>query len=49
MFLPRVDPGDEYVNEEPVEYIYEEEAFDNSKNFAGRMIITLDITSNFSC
>ena len=41
--------GDEYVNEEPVEYANEEQAFDNPENFAGKMIITLDITSIFTC
>ena len=49
MFLLWVAPGDEFVNEEPVEYVYEEHAFDNPENFAGKMIITLDITSIFAC
>ena len=39
MFLPWVEPGDEFVNEEPVEYAYEDQAFDNSENLAGKMII----------
>ena len=37
MFLPWVEPGDEYVIEEPVEYAYEDQAFDNSENLAGKM------------
>ena len=39
MFLSWVEPGDEFVNEEPVEYAYEDQAFDNSENLAGKMII----------
>ena len=31
--------GDEFVNEEPVEYAYEDQAFDNSENLAGKMTI----------
>ena len=34
-----VEPGDEYVHEEPVEYAYEDPAFDNSENLAGKMTI----------
>src|SRR3954464_11115452 len=34
-----VEPGDEYVNEEPVENAYEDQAFDNPENFAGKMTI----------
>ena len=30
---------DEFVNEEPVEYAYEDQAFDNSENLAGKMTI----------
>ena len=37
VFLPWVEPGDEFVNEEPVEYAYEDQAFDNSENLAGKM------------
>ena len=37
MFLSWVEPGDEFVNEEPVEYAYEDQAFDNSENLAGKM------------
>ena len=33
-----VEPGDEFVKEEPVEYAYEDQAFDNSENLAGKMI-----------
>ena len=39
VFLLWVEPGDEYVNEELVENAYEDQAFDNSENFAGKMII----------
>ena len=39
VFLLWVEPGDEYVNEEPVEYANEDPAFDNSENLAGKMII----------
>ena len=39
VFLPWVEPGDEFVNEEPVEYANEDQAFDNSENFAGKMTI----------
>ena len=34
-----VEPGDEFVNAKPVEYAYEDQAFDNSKNLAGKMTI----------
>ena len=37
VFLLWVEPGDEFVNEEPVEYAYEDQAFDNSENLAGKM------------
>ena len=49
VFLLWVEPGDEFVYEEPIEYANEEQAFDNSENFAGKMTITLDITSIFAC
>ena len=49
VFLSWVEPGDEFVNEEPVEYAYEDQAFDNSENLAGKMTITLDISSIFAC
>ena len=39
VFLCWVEPGDEFVNEEPVEYANEDQAFDNSENFAGKMTI----------
>ena len=48
VFFLGVEPGDEYVIEEPVEYANEDQAFDNSENFAGKMIITLEITSIFA-
>ena len=37
LFLLWVEPGDEYVIEEPVEYAYEDQANVNSENFAGKM------------
>ena len=37
MFLSWVEPGDKFVNEEPIEYAYEDQAFDNSENLAGKM------------
>ena len=39
VFWSWVEPGDEFVNEEPVEYAYEDQAFDNSENLAGKMTI----------
>ena len=39
VFLLWVEPGDEYVIEEPVEYAYEDQAFVNSENIAGKMTI----------
>ena len=39
VFLLWVEPGDEYVIEEPVEYAYEDQVYVNSKNFAGKMTI----------
>ena len=39
VFLSWVEPGDEFVNEEPVEYAYEDQAFVNSENFVGKMTI----------
>ena len=49
VFLLWVDLGDEFMNNDPVEYVYEEKDFDNPENFAGKMIITPDITSIFAC
>ena len=37
--LSWVEPGDEYMIEEPVEYANEDQALDNSQNFAGKMTI----------
>ena len=37
--LAWVEPGDEYMNEEPVEYAYEDQANVYSENFAGKMTI----------
>ena len=39
VFLLWVEPGDEYVIEEPVEYAYEDQANVNLENFAGKMTI----------
>ena len=39
VFLFWIEPGDEYVIEEPVEYAYEDQAFVNSENFVGKMTI----------
>ena len=39
VFLLWVEPGDEFVNEEPVEYAYEDQAYVNSENFVGKMTI----------
>ena len=39
VFLLLLEPGDEYVIEEPVEYAYEDQANVNSENFAGKMTI----------
>ena len=41
VFLFWVEPGDENAYEEPVENAYEDQAFDNSENFAGKMTIPL--------
>lgn len=40
VLLPWVEPGDEYLIEEPVEYAYEDQAYVNSENFAGKMTIS---------
>ena len=34
-----VEPGDEFVYDEPVEYAYKDQAFDNSENLVGKMTI----------
>ena len=39
VFLLWVELGGEFVIEEPVEYAYEDQAFINSENFAGKMTI----------
>ena len=49
VFLFWVEPGDDFVNEDHVEYVHEEQGFDTSENIAGKMIITPDITSIFAC
>ena len=43
-----VEPGDEFANKEPVEFAFEDQAFDNPENFVGKMTIP-SITSNFAC
>ena len=37
VFLFWVEPGDEFMYEKPVEYAYEDQAFDNFENLAGKM------------
>ena len=39
VFLLWVEPGDDFVFEEAVEYTYEDQAYINSENFAGKMTI----------
>ena len=39
VFFLWVEPGDENAYEEPVENAYEDQAFDNSENFAGKMTV----------
>ena len=39
VFLLWVELGDEYVMKELIEYAYEDQAFVNSENFAGKMTI----------
>ena len=39
VFLLLVEPGDEYVHEEPVENAYEDQAFGHAENFAGKRTI----------
>ena len=39
VFLPWVEPRDEFVFEEPVDFVYEDQAFVFSENFAGKMTI----------
>ena len=39
VFLLWVEPGDENMHEDSVEYAYEDPAFDNSENLAGKMTI----------
>ena len=49
VFFLWVEPGDEFVNEEPVEYAYEGQAFDNSENLAGKMTIPLKSRLSLLC
>ena len=39
VFLLWLEPRDENVIDEPVEYAYEDQAYVNSENFAGKMTI----------
>ena len=39
MYLLCLEPGDEYVIEDPIEYTYEDQAYVNSENFVGKMTI----------
>ena len=39
VFFLWVEPGDEYVQEEPIENAYEDPAFDNPENLVGKMTI----------
>ena len=48
VFLSWVEPGDEFVNEEPVEYAYEDQVFVNSE-LCRQDDHTLEITSIFAC
>ena len=52
VFLLWVEPGDKFVNEEPVEYAYEDQVFVNSENFVGKMTIPskslLSLLASFS-
>ena len=41
VFLLWVEPGDEYVIEEPVKYAFEDQAYANTENFADKMTIPL--------
>ena len=49
VFFLWIEPGDEYVIEEPIEYTNEDQAFDNSKNFAGKMTIPLKSLLSLLC
>ena len=42
-----VEPGDEFANEEPVEFAFEDPV--NSDNFAGKMIIPLKSLLSLLC
>ena len=44
-----VEPGDEFTNEEPVEFAFEDQAFDNSENLAGKMTILSKSLLSFLC
>ena len=48
-FLLWVAPGDEYVYEDPVESVPEEECVDLTEEPTGKMIITLDTITIFTC
>ena len=40
VFLLWVELGDEFMNEEPVEYVHEEQVTDSTEDISGKMIIT---------
>ena len=44
-----VEPGDEFVFEEPVEYVYEDQAFRLLREPCRQDDHTLEITSIFAC
>ena len=44
-----VEPGDEYVIEEPVEYVYEDQAVSSSRRTFRQDDHTVEITSIFAC
>ena len=49
VFLFWVEPGDEFVFEEPVEYVYEDQAFHLLEELCRQDDHTLEITSIFAC
>jgi hypothetical protein len=48
-FLLWVAPGDESEYEEPVEFVHEEQSYNPSEESSGKMIITLDTITIFTC
>ena len=49
VFLSWVEPGEEFVNEKPVEYAYEDQAFVNYENLVGKMTIPLKSLLSLLC